>query len=68
MNSNYKLDTKSIIGRELYNEISKSYITVALSKFMEKMESPNAVLKNTIEERDEMRNERFFREFFFYNF
>ena len=34
--------------------------TNALLKFMEKMESPNAVLKNTIEERDEMRPERFF--------
>lgn len=34
--------------------------TNALSKFMEKMESPNAVLKHTIEERDEMRPERFF--------
>lgn len=29
MNSNYKLDTTSIIGRELYDEISKSYITIA---------------------------------------
>lgn len=34
--------------------------TNALLKFMEKMESPNAVLKNTIEERDRMRPERFF--------